>query len=222
MAARRLVARQRGLLNGRPSVVANVVFMGMGEPMSNLQAVIPACAILNDSQGLQIPPSKITVSTVGLVPQMQEFLAKTNCELAVSFHAATDAVRDLIVPANKHYNLDALIDVLEDYFPRNKGRRVCLEYVMLHGVNDSQEQAERLVEITSGIECIFNLLEFNSFKGALFNPSSAERISKFRDVLLSAGRVAPVRHSRGRDQMAACGQLGGSVRNSVDFVSGST
>lgn len=215
MVARRLVAHQRGISNGSPSTVANVVFMGMGEPMNNLRAVIPACEILNHSQGLQIPPSKITVSTVGLVPQLREFMTTTNCELAVSIHAATDTVRDMIVPANKNYNLALLVDVLEEFFPRNGGRRVCLEYVMLHGVNDSLEQAERLIEITNGIECTFNLLEFNSFKGAPFTPSPVENITAFRDVLVSAGCVAPIRHSRGRDQMAACGQLGGSSRDSM-------
>lgn len=208
--ARRLIAQQRNDHTSSPSVVVNVVFMGMGEPMNNLSAVLPACAILTHPLGLQFSPSKVTVSTVGLVPQIHEFMAKCSCELAVSLHATSDDVRGAIMPVNTSHNLSSLLAALEKYFPKDGDRSVCLEYVMLQDVNDSLEDAKKLVDITKNISCTYNLIAFNPFQGTFFVPSTPEVILKFRGALVAEGKVAPIRHSRGGDQMAACGQLGGS------------
>ncbi|GMH41777.1 hypothetical protein BSKO_09687 [Bryopsis sp. KO-2023] len=213
--ARRLIAQQRGDTTGSPSPITNVVFMGMGEPFNNLSAVLPACEILTDPRGLQFSPAKVTVSTVGLVPQIREFMTESSCELAVSLHAPTDEIRNFIVPVNRRHSLSSLISVLEEFFPRNGPRSVCLEYVMLKGVNDSLQNAQELLDLTERLECTYNLIEFNPYKGALFSPSTQETINEFRKVLVEENRVAPIRCSRGQDEMAACGQLGNAGGSSV-------
>lgn len=182
--------------------------MGMGEPLNNLSAVLPACEILTHPSGLQFSPSKVTVSTVGLVPQIHEFMSKCNCELAVSLHATRDDIRGSIMPVNTHHNLGSLLAALEKYFPKDGEKSVCLEYVMLQDVNDSLEDARKLVDITKNINCTYNLIAFNPFTGTIFVPSHPDVIIRFREALVAEGKVAPIRQSRGGDQMAACGQLG--------------
>ncbi|KAK8948556.1 hypothetical protein KSP39_PZI005322 [Platanthera zijinensis] len=188
--------------------VTNVVFMGMGEPLHNIDNVIKAAAIMVDEQGLHFSPRKVTVSTSGLVPQLKRFLKESNCALAVSLNATTDEIRNWIMPINRKYNLRLLLDTLRMELRIKHKYRVLFEYVMLQGVNDSIDDARRLVELVRDIPCKINLISFNPHRGSTFKPTSEENIIGFRNVLAEAGCVVLLRPSRGDDQMAACGQLG--------------
>ncbi|CAL8466079.1 g5615 [Coccomyxa elongata] len=194
--------------------ISNIVFMGMGEPLHNFEAVGVALEVLCHPQGLQLSPNKVTVSTVGLVPQMRALAARSAVQLAVSLHATTDEVRSWIVPLNRRYPLAELIGALEELYPKNAavrprvGRHVLFEYVLLRGVNDSLEDAERLIQLTSAIECKVNLILFNPHAGTPFKASHQEQVLAFQAVLKAAGVLCTVRDSRGDDEMAACGQLG--------------
>ncbi|EFN56750.1 hypothetical protein CHLNCDRAFT_22096, partial [Chlorella variabilis] len=174
---------------------------------------------------------QITVSTVGLIPEMRRFSRESRAVMAVSLHATTDEVRDWIVPVNRREGLQALIECMEELFPKSSaaprhGHHVLIEYIMLRGVNDSDDDARRLVQLTQSIRCKINLIVFNPHAGTSFQPSTPERVYAFRSILIQARRpqqhthsltathtqphchVATVRDSRGDDQMAACGQLG--------------
>lgn len=192
--------------------ITNIVFMGMGEPLHNLSAVMAAVNILCDNTGLQFSHNKVTVSTVGLVPQLRHFVENSPAQLAVSLHATTDEVRKQIVPVNRKWPLATLIGALKDLFPRDRAkshpRHVLIEYVMLKGINDSLDNAHRLVDLMQDIECKINLIMFNPHKGTRFTASSTEQVEAFKDTILAAKRVCTVRDSRGDDEMAACGQLG--------------
>uniref|UniRef100_A0A7S3XAV9 Radical SAM core domain-containing protein n=1 Tax=Picocystis salinarum TaxID=88271 RepID=A0A7S3XAV9_9CHLO len=214
--------------------VSNVVFMGMGEPLQNVDAVVKAVDIMTTSPGLQISPNKVTVSTCGLVPQMETFLKScSRAQLALSLHATTDDVRSLIMPINQVHPLHDLIGLLEAAFPKHPAgssennlaapngslplesygsrqdrRHVCIEYVMLRGVNDTKEDALRLVQLLRDIRCKVNLIEFNAYPTAIFQASHPEVTEEFMHTLKDAGLVATLRRSRGDDAMAACGQLG--------------
>ncbi|KAL4537856.1 hypothetical protein Ndes2437B_g08951 [Nannochloris sp. 'desiccata'] len=194
--------------------ITNIVFMGMGEPMDNLDAVLPAIEIMTEPLGLHLSYNKVCVSTVGLVEQIKKFAKSTKAVLAVSLHAATDQVRNSIVPVNKRYPLAELIGLLEELFPKNKaanrhGNHVCIEYTMLGGVNDRREDAEALIQLLlRNVRCKINLIVFNPHDGTPFAPSSSENVAAFRNQLIQGGHVATIRSSRGDDQMAACGQLG--------------
>ncbi|XP_031493855.1 uncharacterized protein LOC116259957 [Nymphaea colorata] len=188
--------------------ITNVVFMGMGEPLHNVDNVIKAAAIMVDDQGLHFSPRKVTVSTSGLVPQIKRFLRESNCQLAVSLNATTDEVRNWIMPINRKYNLAQLLQTLKDELQHKHRFKVLFEYVMLAGVNDSIEDAKRLITLVQGIPCKINLISFNPHSGSKFQPTSEERMIEFRNVLAAGGSVAFLRLSRGDDQMAACGQLG--------------
>eukprot|EP01018_Ginkgo_biloba_P013635 Gb_30683 [translate_table: standard] len=199
--ARRLFTKEVGPLT-------NVVFMGMGEPMHNLDNVIRAAEIMVDCQGLHFSPRKVTVSTSGLVPQIRRFIRESPCALAVSLNATTDEVRNWIMPINRKYNLDILLTTLREEIAQRHKFKVLFEYVMLAGVNDSLEDARRLVNLVEGIPCKINLISFNPYNGSPFIPSSLEHMLAFQNVVVDAGYVVFIRHSRGNDQMAACGQLG--------------
>ena len=156
---------------------------------------------------------KITVSTVGLVPEMRRFVAETDAQLAVSLHATTESQRQSIVPQNSKHGLHEIVGALEELFPLgmtsgSHGRHVLIEYVMLRGVNDAEEDAERLAGLLAYVECKVNLIVFNTFEGAPFGPSNVEEVRAFRAILVKSGLVCTVRDSRGDDKMAACGQLG--------------
>lgn len=202
---RRLFARDVG-------PITNVVFMGMGEPLHNLPSVTKALRTLTDRGGLACSPLKVTVSTSGLVPEIREFCRpeRLPAALAVSLNATTDEVRDYIMPINRRYNLSALMGCLHELFPQSRRaeRSVLLEYIMLDGVNDTDEDAARLLHLTKGLACKVNLIAFNPHDGTEFRPSPAARVLAFRDVLLQGGRMTFIRRSRGDDEMAACGQLG--------------
>ncbi|KAJ1284492.1 hypothetical protein BS78_03G208600 [Paspalum vaginatum] len=198
----------RRLFSDEFGAITNVVFMGMGEPFHNIDNVIKASTIMVDEQGLQFSPRKVTVSTSGLVPQMKRFLHESNCSLAVSLNATTDEVRNWIMPINRKYNLNLLLGTLREELRLRKKYSVLFEYVMLSGVNDSMDDAKRLIELVQGIPCKINLISFNPHSGSQFKPTPDEKIIEFRNVLIQGGLTVFVRLSRGDDQMAACGQLG--------------
>ncbi|XP_052145792.1 uncharacterized protein LOC127765032 [Oryza glaberrima] len=198
----------RRLFSDEFGSITNVVFMGMGEPLHNIDNVLKASAIMVDEQGLQFSPRKVTVSTSGLVPQIKRFLQESNCALAVSLNATTDEVRNWIMPINRKYNLSLLLGTLREEIRLKKKYKVFFEYVMLAGVNDSVDDAKRLVDLVRGIPCKINLISFNPHSGSQFKPTPDEKIIEFRNILIQDGLVVFVRLSRGDDQMAACGQLG--------------
>jgi 23S rRNA (adenine2503-C2)-methyltransferase len=187
--------------------LSNVVFMGMGEPMHNIDAVIPATDILIDRLGLDFSARKVTVSTSGLVPEIQRFGIESKARLAVSLNATTDEVRDWIMPINRKYPLAVLMKALSEY-PVRTNERITFEYVMLAGVNDSMEDARRLVRLVNRVPCKINLIPFNPHPGTEFRSSSPEVVREFAEYLFSKNLNVTVRTTRGDDRMAACGQLG--------------
>ncbi len=184
----------------------NVVFMGMGEPLHNLPNVRTAVRVLTDMHGLGIAPRKITVSTVGLVPAIREFGTTVPANIAVSLNATTDEVRSQIMPVNKKYPLSELIGVLREY-PANKRRRITIEYVMLHGVNDTREDLARLPALLRGVPAKVNLIPYNSNAGLGFETPPEEWVALWQRRLHDQGVEVTVRWSKGRDIDAACGQL---------------
>jgi len=193
--------------------ISHIVFMGEGEPFHNYPNVIRAIEILLQKDGLNFSHNKVTVSTSGLVPEIEQLLNHpSNVNLAVSLHACNDKLRNWIMPINRKYPLHQLMNVLETEFnkerKRSQQRKVFFEYVMLKDVNDSVENAKQLLQITSGIPCKVNLIHFNPHPGTIFEPSSNATIYAFQDYLVKKGMTVTVRSSRGGDQMAACGQLG--------------
>ncbi|XP_047310360.1 dual-specificity RNA methyltransferase RlmN isoform X2 [Impatiens glandulifera] len=198
----------RKLVSSEAVSISNVVFMGMGEPFHNIENVIKAADIMVHEQGLQFSPRKVTVSTSGLVPQLRQFLQESNCSLAVSLNATTDEVRNWIMPINRKYNLRLLLETLREELQTKKKYKVLFEYVMLAGINDSVDDAKRLVDLVQGIPCKINLIAFNPHSGSRFRPTKDEKIIEFRNILAEAGCVVLMRFSKGDDQMAACGQLG--------------
>ncbi|GAB4839808.1 hypothetical protein Ancab_020518 [Ancistrocladus abbreviatus] len=198
----------RRLLTSEVGSITNVVFMGMGEPLHNIDHVIRAANILVDEHGLHFSPRKVTVSTSGLVPQLKRFLKESSCALAVSLNATTDEVRNWIMPINRKYNMSLLLETIREELQLKNSYKVLFEYVMLAGVNDSMDDAKRLINLVQGIPCKINLISFNPHSGSLFNPTREEKMIEFRNVLAEAGCTVFLRLSRGDDQMAACGQLG--------------
>jgi 23S rRNA (adenine2503-C2)-methyltransferase len=187
--------------------VSNVVLMGMGEPLYNFDNVRDAMKIVMDGEGISLSRRRITLSTSGVVPEIARTAEEIGCLLAISFHATTDAVRDTLVPINKKWNLDALLGALRDYPRLSNSERITFEYVMLKDVNDSDEDARRLVKLIRGIPAKINLIPFNEWPGAPYQRSDWERIEAFADIVFKAGYASPIRTPRGEDIMAACGQL---------------
>ncbi|KAG6517393.1 hypothetical protein ZIOFF_020779 [Zingiber officinale] len=198
----------RRLFTSELGSITNVVFMGMGEPLHNIDNVIKAAAIMVHDQGLHFSPRKVTVSTSGLVPQLKRFLRESPCALAVSLNATTDEVRNWIMPINMKYKLSLLLNTLKEELSSKHKYKVLFEYVMLAGVNDSIEDSKRLIELVRGIPCKINLISFNPHCGTLFKPTAKDKMIEFRNVLAEAGIAVFLRLSRGDDKMAACGQLG--------------
>ena len=187
--------------------LTNLVLMGMGEPLYNFDAVAKAMRIALDGDGLGLSRRRITLSTAGVVPMMQRCGAELGVNLAVSLHAVTDELRDQIVPLNKKYPLRELIQACRDYPGLNNARRITFEYVMLKGVNDSPADARALIRLIRGIPAKLNLIPFNPWPGAPYECSPPEAIDRFAAIVMEAGYPSPVRSPRGRDIMAACGQL---------------
>ncbi len=198
-------------VQGAPKVetrlVSNVVLMGMGEPLYNFDNVRDAMKIVMDGSGIALGRRRITLSTSGVVPEIARTATEIGCLLAVSFHATTDTVRDQLVPINKRWNIAALLDALRAYPGLSNSERITFEYVMLDGVNDSKEDAWRLVDLLRGIPAKVNLIPFNEWPGAPYKRSSGNRIHAFADIIHNAGYASPIRTPRGEDIMAACGQL---------------
>jgi len=188
--------------------LTNIVFMGMGEPLHNFDAVVEAIGVLTAPWGCGISSRRITVSTVGLVPQMQRLIHDTSVQLAVSLTAPTDEQRGALVPVNRKYPIEVLLAACRA-LPIPQRRRITFEYVLLAGVNDRAEDARRLVRLLHGIRCKVNLIPFNPFPGSGFERPSDETVEGFRRQLDEAHVHCTVRHSRGRDVAAACGQLAG-------------
>jgi len=188
-------------------LLSNIVLMGMGEPLYNFENVRDAMKIAMDPEGIQLSRRRITLSTSGVVPEIARTAAEIGCQLAVSFHATTDEVRDKLVPINKRWNIEALLDALREYPKVSNSERITFEYVMLHGINDSDEDAHRLMKLIEGIPAKINLIPFNEWPGAPYKRSSNNRIRAFSDIVHKAGYASPVRKPRGEDIMAACGQL---------------
>ena len=197
--------------HGAPSLanrlISNIVLMGMGEPLYNFDNVRDAMKIVMDNEGIALGRRRITLSTSGVVPEIARTANEIGCLLAVSFHATTDAVRDQLVPINKRWNIAALLDALRAYPGLSNSERITFEYVMLDGVNDTKEDAHRLVELLRGIPAKVNLIPFNEWPGAPYKRSSGNRIHAFADIIHDAGYASPIRTPRGEDIMAACGQL---------------
>ena len=188
-------------------LLSNIVLMGMGEPLYNFDNVRDAMKIAMDPEGVSLSRRRITLSTSGVVPQIAKTAEEIGCLLAISFHATTDEVRDQLVPVNKKWNLEALLQSLRDYPRLSNSERITFEYVMLKGVNDSDEDAHRLVKLIEGIPAKINLIPFNEWPGAPYERSSNNRIHRFADIIYKAGYASPIRTPRGEDIMAACGQL---------------
>lgn len=188
-------------------LVSNIVLMGMGEPLYNFDNVRDAMKIVMDDEGIGLGRRRITLSTSGVVPEIARTATEIGCLLAISFHATTDEVRDKLVPINKKWNIETLLEALRAYPGLSNSERITFEYVMLDHVNDSKEDALRLVELLKGIPAKVNLIPFNEWPGAPYKRSSGNRIHAFADIIHNAGYASPIRTPRGEDIMAACGQL---------------
>ena len=198
------------LLEGaRP--VSNVVMMGMGEPLLNLDNVIPALRLMLDDNAYGLSRRRVTVSTSGVIPGMDRLRDECPVALAVSLHAPNDELRDRLVPVNRKYPLKQLLAACNRYLEKAPRDFITFEYVMLEGVNDSVEHARELLGIAKRVRCKFNLIPFNPFPGSEFNRSDPERIRHFAAVLQGAGLTVTTRKTRGDDIAAACGQLAGDV-----------
>jgi 23S rRNA (adenine2503-C2)-methyltransferase len=187
--------------------ITNVVLMGMGEPLYNFENVKSAIAIMTDGDGLALSKRRVTLSTAGVVPLIKRAGEEIGSSLAVSLHAVRDEVRDVIVPLNKKYPLSELLAACRAYPGVSNSRRITFEYVMLKGVNDSLGDARELVRLVRGIPAKINLIPFNPWPGAPYECSEWQQIEKFAEIVNKAGYASPVRTPRGRDIMAACGQL---------------
>jgi 23S rRNA (adenine2503-C2)-methyltransferase len=187
--------------------VSNIVFMGMGEPLYNYEEVRDAIAVLTDGEGLSLSKRRITVSTSGVVPEIERLGAECGTMLAISLHATNDKLRDVLVPLNKKYPIDVLLQACRDYPGASNARRITFEYVMLKGVNDTPAEARALVRLLKNIPAKINLIPFNPWPGTIYECSDWETIERFSDIVFDAGYASPVRTPRGRDILAACGQL---------------
>ncbi|MBT8141897.1 MAG: 23S rRNA (adenine(2503)-C(2))-methyltransferase RlmN [Gammaproteobacteria bacterium] len=219
--AQRELALERGidLLNSTTPerIITNVVFMGMGEPLANYREVVPAMQILRDDIGFDLSRRRVTLSTSGLVPQLNKLAAEVDVALAVSLHAPSNDLRNELVPINRKHPIEELLPACWDYLQKTKGRNVTFEYVMLQEVNDHPEQAHALADLLKNktYAAKVNLIPFNPFPGTEYQRSSGNRIERFRKILASKGVIATTRRTRGDDIDAACGQLAGKVANRV-------
>ncbi len=197
-------------LQGATQSITNLVFMGMGEPLNNMDNLLTALSILTDQKGLDMASRRITVSTCGIVPQMHKLGKLTSVNLAVSLHAVDNETRDKLMPINRRYPIEQLLQACRDY-PIQKRKRIMIEYIMLDGINDSDEEARRLATLLRPVPCKINLLAYNECAGSSYRPSPKNRILAFQEILRNAHYSVFIRSSRGSDIAAACGQLAGSL-----------
>jgi 23S rRNA (adenine2503-C2)-methyltransferase len=198
---------KEGLVPDAERAITNIVFMGMGEPLYNLDSVKDAIEVISDGDGLSLSRRRITVSTSGVVPMIERLGAESGPMLAISLHATNDELRNELVPLNKKYNIKELLEACRNYPGVSNARRITFEYVMLKGINDSDAEAKKLVSLLKGIPAKINLIPFNPWPGTRYDCSDWERIEKFSEIVFRAGYASPVRTPRGRDILAACGQL---------------
>ena len=201
------------LAEGHPQGVTNVVFMGMGEPLLNFDAVIAAVDMMCDDYAYALSKRRVTISTAGVVPAMHRLEQVTDVALAVSLHAPNDELRDQLVPLNTKYPIAELLSACRSYVDGYRSRKITFEYVMLQGVNDSLEHARQLVELISDLPCKLNLIPFNPYPHAIYQSSSQQVIDRFRDYTAGKGIVTVTRRARGEDIDAACGQLVGAFHD---------
>ena len=198
---------EQGAPKDETRLLSNIVLMGMGEPLYNFENVRDAMKIAMDAEGIQLSRRRITLSTSGVVPEIARTAEEIGCQLAISFHATTDEVRDKLVPINKRWNIEVLVEALRAYPRVSNSERITFEYVMLDGINDTDADAHRLIKLIEGIPAKINLIPFNEWPDAPYKRSSGNRIHRFADIIYKAGYASPIRKPRGEDIMAACGQL---------------
>jgi 23S rRNA (adenine2503-C2)-methyltransferase len=191
--------------NGRK--VTNIVMMGMGEPLLNYDEVSKSIKIMMSDDGISISRRRITLSTSGIIPFINKAGADLGVNLAISLHAVNDELRNKLVPINKNYSLEELINACRNYPKLSNSRRITWEYVMLKDINDSEDDAKNLVKLISGIPSKINLIPFNPWPGSLFETSTNRKIDNFAKIIMDAGFASPIRKPRGQDIYAACGQL---------------
>ena len=200
-----------GYFDNGQRVISNIVFMGMGEPLLNYDNVIKAINLLTDDLGFGLARRRVTVSTSGIVPEIDRLKQDTNVSLAISLHASNNALRDQIVPINRSYPLPELLAACKRFTQARDDEPITIEYVMLQGVNDSEQDARNLVKCLTGIPAKVNLIPFNTFPNTRYRCSDINTINAFRDILMRAGIFTITRKTRGDDIDAACGQLVGRV-----------
>ena len=200
-------AKGPGLPTEGERFVSNIVMMGMGEPLYNFEAVRDGLQVASDGEGISISKRRITLSTSGVVPNIRRAGEEIGSMLAISLHAVRDDLRDELVPLNRKYPIAELLDACRSYPGVSNARRITFEYVMLKGINDSLAEAKELVRLLKGIPAKINLIPFNPWPGTRYECSDWEQIEKFSEVVFNAGYASPVRTPRGRDILAACGQL---------------
>ncbi|MBB2204909.1 23S rRNA (adenine(2503)-C(2))-methyltransferase RlmN [Gluconacetobacter takamatsuzukensis] len=190
-----------------PRLLSTIVLMGMGEPLYNYENVAKAMKIVMDGEGIGLSRRRITLSTSGVVPMMDQCGSELGINLAISLHAVRNDLRDEIVPLNRKYPIEELIAACRRYPAASNARRITFEYIMLRGVNDSEADARELVRLIAGIPAKVNLIPFNPWPGSDYRPSTREQLAKFAQIVMDAGFASPIRMPRGRDILAACGQL---------------
>ena len=196
--------------------ITNVVFMGMGEPLLNFEPVITSAEIMRNQFAYFLSKKRITISTSGLIPQINKLADRTDVSLAISLHAADDSLRDIIVPINKKYPIDNLLEACKNYLSAQKdSRHITIEYILIDGINDSIDHARSLSKILTGLACKINLIPFNPFDGCDYNRSKDKNIEVFRKHLLNKGFITTLRVTRGDDIDGACGQLVGNLKKAT-------
>ncbi len=207
MAARDSYGEWPSPMGETPRLLSTIVLMGMGEPLYNYENVAKAMRIIMDNEGIALSRRRITLSTSGVVPMMDRAGAELGVNLAVSLHAVTDELRNELVPLNRKYPLAELMQACRRYPGASNARRITFEYVMLKGINDSEAEAHELVRLIDGLPAKVNLIPFNPWPGSKYEPSSGNALHRFAKIVMDAGYASPIRTPRGRDIMAACGQL---------------
>jgi len=203
---------------GATRAISNVVFMGMGEPLQNYDAVLPALRLMLDDDAYGLSRRRVTVSTSGMVPMMDKLARDCPVALAVSLHAPTDALRSELVPLNRKYPLAELMGACKRYLQHSPRDFITFEYVLIAGVNDADRQARELLQRVADVSCKINLIPFNPFAGSKYRRPDAQRVREFAAILTEGGIVTTVRRTRGDDIDAACGQLAGAVRDRTDVA----